>query len=339
VNRYDPGGGFGRRARVSDYVVNAVDIARKTPGTPIKMIWTREEDMTHGQYRPVTQAKLSAGLDSKNQLTALQVRISGQSIYSWRNPSANMKGFKDELQVQGLFGDSASDQQLCYKPSDVLVEWAMRNTHVPVGTWRGVNVPQNAFYVESFIDEVARAAKQDPYEFRKSLTHHPKQLATLNLVAQKASWGKPLPKGVFRGIAQFMSYGTHTAAVVELSVNKSNIKIHRVVTVVDCGHIVNPSQVQAQIEGSIVYGLSAVLWGECTVERGRIKQTNFDNYRVLRLKEMPKVETYLHSTGEKIWGGIGEPTIAVVAPAVVNAISAATGKTIRDLPIKNHMLA
>jgi len=338
VNRYDPGGGFGRRARVSDYVVNAVDIARKTPGIPIKMIWTREEDMTHGQYRPITQAKLSAGLDSKNQLTGLQIRISGQSIYSWRNPSANMKGFKDELQVQGLFGDPASDQQLCYKSPDVLVEWAMRNTHVPVGTWRGVNVPQNAFYVESFIDEVARAAKKDPYEFRKSLTHHPKQLATLNLAAEKAAWGKPLPKGVYRGIAQFMSYGTHTAAVVELSVNKSNIKVHRVVIAVDCGHVVNPSQVQAQIEGSIVYGLSAVLWGECTVERGRIKQTNFDNYRVLRLEEMPKVETYLHSTGEKIWGGIGEPTIAVVAPAVVNAIAAATGKTVRDLPIKNHTL-
>jgi isoquinoline 1-oxidoreductase beta subunit len=338
VNRYDPGGGFGRRARVSDFVVNAVDIARKMPGVPIKMIWTREEDMTHGQYRPITQAKLSAGLDANNQITGLQIRISGQSIYSWRNPDANMAGFKDELQVQGLFGDPKSDQQLCYKSPNVSVEWAMRNTHVPVGTWRGVNVPQNAYYVETFMDEIAKAANKDPYEFRRNLTHHPKQLATLNLVAEKAKWGKPLPKGVYRGIAQFMSYGTHTAAVVELSVNKSNVKVHRVVIAVDCGHVVNPSQVQSQIEGSIVYGLSAVLWGECTVEKGRIKQTNFDNYRVLRLEEMPKVETYLHSTGEKIWGGIGEPTIAVVAPAVVNAIFAATGKVVRDLPIKNHVL-
>lgn len=338
VNRYDPGGGFGRRARVSDYVINAVDIARRMPGVPIKMLWTREEDMTHGQYRPITQAKLSAGLDSNNQLTGMHIRLSGQSIYAWRNPTANMDGFKDELQVQGLYGDPKSDQQLCYQTPNMLVEWAMRNTHVPVGTWRGVNVPQNSFYVEAFIDEVAKVAKKDPYEFRKSMTHHPKQLAILKLVAEKADWGKPLPKGVYRGIAQYMSYGTHTAGVVELSVNRSKVKIHRIVMAVDCGYVVNPSQVQAQIEGSVVYGLSAVLWGECTIQKGRILQTNFDNYRVLRLGEMPKVETYIQSTGDKVWGGVGEPTISVVAPAVINAISAATGKTIRDLPIKNHLV-
>ncbi|WP_108646799.1 xanthine dehydrogenase family protein molybdopterin-binding subunit [Polynucleobacter rarus] len=339
VNRYDPGGGFGRRGRVSDYVISAVEIAKQMPGVPIKMIWTREEDMTHGQYRPITQAKLSAALDEKNQLTSLKIRISGQSIYAWRNPSADMTGYKDDFQLQGLFGDPNSDQQLCYKAPNVKVEWAMRNTHVPVGTWRGVNVPQNSFYVEAFIEEIAKAAKADSYEFRKSLTHHPKQLATLNLAAAKAGWGTKLPKGVFRGISQFMSYGTHSAAVVELSVDKlGQVKVHRVVLVVDCGYAVNPGQIEAQVEGSIVYGLSAAMWGECTIERGRVKQKNFDTYRVLRLAEMPKVETHIHSTGNKIWGGIGEPTIAVVAPAVVNAIYAATGKPVRDLPIKNNRL-
>jgi isoquinoline 1-oxidoreductase beta subunit len=214
----------------------------------------------------------------------------------------------------------------------------MRNTHVPVGTWRGVNVPQNSFYVEAFIDELAKLANKDPYEFRKSMTHHPKQLAILKLAAEKAQWGKPLPKGVYRGIAQYMSYGTHTAGVVELSVQQSKVKIHRIIMAVDCGHVVNPSQVQAQIEGSVVYGLSAALWGECTVEKGRIVQTNFDNYRVLRLGETPKIETYLQSTGDKVLRAeLVEPTIAVVAPAVINAIAAATGKTIRDLPIKNHL--
>ena len=339
VNRYDPGGGFGRRGRVSDYVISALEIAKEMPGIPIKMIWTREEDMTHGQYRPITQAKLSAGLDDKNNLTSLKIRISGQSIFAWRNPSANLTGFKDDFQLQGLHGDPKSDQQLCYKPPHVKVEWAMRNTHVPVGTWRGVNVPQNSFYVEAFMEEVAKAAKMDSYAFRKSLTHHPKQLATLQLAAEKANWGKPLPKGVYRGISQFMSYGTHSASVVELSVDKKGqVKVHRVVLVVDCGYAVNPGQIEAQVEGSIVYGLSAAMWGECTIERGRVKQKNFDTYRVLRLAEMPKVETYIHSTGDKIWGGIGEPTIAVVAPAVVNAIYAATGKPIRDLPIKNNPL-
>jgi isoquinoline 1-oxidoreductase beta subunit len=249
-------------------------------------------------------------------------------------------GFKDNSQVQGWQGDPKSDQQLVYQVPNLLIEYAMRNTHVPVGTWRGVNIPQNAFYMETFIEEIARAAAQDSLEFRRSITRLPKQLAILNLAAEKAGWGKPLPKGVFRGIAQFMSYAAYSAAVVELSLNKKSgeVKVHRVVLAVDCGYAVNPGQIAAQVEGSIVYGLSAVMWGECTVERGRIKQTNFDTYRVLRLAEMPKVETYIAPTGGSVWGGIGEPTIAVVAPAVVNALSLATGKFIRDLPIKNQVM-
>jgi isoquinoline 1-oxidoreductase beta subunit len=169
-NRYDPGGGFGRRARVSDYVVNAVNIAKQMPGTPIKMIWTREEDMTHGQYRPISMCKLSASLDENNRMTAMQIRLSGQSIYAWRNQDQDLTGFKDNSQVQGWSGDPNSDQQLCYGVPNLLIEYAMRNTHVPVGTWRGVNVPQNSFYVEAFMDEVAQAAKVDPLEFRRQYT-------------------------------------------------------------------------------------------------------------------------------------------------------------------------
>ena len=337
-NRYDPGGGFGRRARVSDYVVNAVNIAKQMPGTPIKMIWTREEDMTHGQYRPISMCKLSASLDENNRMTAMQIRLSGQSIYAWRNQDQDLTGFKDNSQVQGWSGDPNSDQQLCYGVPNLLIEYAMRNTHVPVGTWRGVNVPQNSFYVEAFMDEVAQAAKVDPLEFRRQYTKLPKQLNVLNLAAEKAGWGTPLKKGVYRGIAQFMSYDTYSAAVVELSVKSDgSVKVHRVVLALDCGYAVNPSQIEAQVQGSIVYGLSAALWGECTVENGRIKQTNFHDYRVLRLAEMPKVETHILSSGGK-WGGIGEPIIATITPAVINALALATGKKIRDLPVKNQLI-
>ena len=338
VNRFDPGGGFGRRGRVSDYVVHAVNIAKQMPGVPIKMLWTREEDMTHGQYRPISMCKLTASLDDNNRIHAMHIRLSGQSIYAWRNPTQDLTGFKDNSQVQGWSGDPKSDQQLCYGAPHLKIEYAMRNTHVPVGTWRGVNVPQNSFYIEAFIDELARFAKKDPLEFRRENTKIPKQLAILNLAAQKGNWGKSLPKGVYRGIAQFMSYDTYSAATVELSVKPSGeVKVHRVVLALDCGYAVNPSQIEAQVQGSIVYGLSAAMWGECTVQNGRIKQRNFDDYRVLRLAEMPKVETYIQNTGGN-WGGVGEPLIAAITPAVINSLAAATGKTIRDLPIKNHSL-
>ncbi|MEI7532088.1 MAG: molybdopterin cofactor-binding domain-containing protein [Betaproteobacteria bacterium] len=339
VNRFDPGGGFGRRGRVSDYVIRAVQIAKQMPGVPIKMIWSREEDMTHGQYRPISQCKLTAGLDSNNRLVGMHVRLSGQSIYAWRNPTANLTGYKDDFQLQGWFAEK-TDQNLCYAPPNLLIEYAMRNTHVPVGTWRGVNVPQNSFYMECFMEEVARAAKMDSVEFRKScMKNNPRQLQILELAAQKSGWGKQLPKGVFRGVAQFMSYGTYCAAVAEVSVKPNgDVKVHRVVLALDCGYAVNPSQIEAQVQGSIVYGLSAALWGECSIQKGRVVETNFHNYRVLRLAEMPKVETYIDSKGGA-WGGIGEPTIGVVAPAVINALSLAMGKPIRDLPVKSKQFA
>jgi isoquinoline 1-oxidoreductase beta subunit len=270
----------------------------------------------------------------------MDVRLSGQSIYAWRNPNADLTGYKDDFQLQGWFKASDSDQQLCYSVPNLLIEYAMRNTSIPVGTWRGVNVPQNAFYMECFIEEVARAAKMDSVEFRKSLMPtQSRQLAMLELAAEKGNWGKALPAGRHRGIAQFMSYGTYSAATAEVSVGSDGtVYVHRIVLALDCGYAVNPSQIEAQVQGSIVYGLSATLWGECSVEGGRIMQTNFNNYRVLRLAEMPKVETHIKPLMSGPWGGIGEPTIGVVAPAVVNAVSLAIGRPIHNLPLKNQKL-
>jgi isoquinoline 1-oxidoreductase beta subunit len=222
----------------------------------------------------------------------------------------------------------------------LLIEYAMRNTHVPVGPWRGVNTNQNGVYLECFMDEVARAAGQDPLEFRRALmASHPKHLAVLNAAADKAGWGKPLPAGVHRGIAQFMGYGSYSAAVAEVSVSdKGGVKVHRMVLALNCGHAVNPDQIAAQVEGSVAYGLTATLYGECSVENGRVVESNFHNYPIMRLAEMPKVETVIVPSYD-FWGGVGEPTICVVAPSVMNAISAATGKPVRSLPLKNLTLA
>ena len=212
----------------------------------------------------------------------------------------------------------------------------MRNPHVPPGFWRGVNLNQNTVYLESFMDELAHAAGKDPLEFRRALMkNHPKHLAVLNAVAEKAGWGKPLPDGVFRGICQTMGFGSYVAAVAEVSVSPDGkLKIHRIVAATDPGYAVNPAQIERQVEGSFVYGLSAALYGECTVKDGRIEQENFDTYEVMRLEAMPAVETVIVPSGG-FWGGVGEPTIAVAAPAVLNAIFAATGKRIRSLPLKN----
>jgi isoquinoline 1-oxidoreductase subunit beta len=220
-----------------------------------------------------------------------------------------------------------------------LIDHAMRNPHVPPGFWRGVNLNQNAIYLECFLDEVAAATKQDPLALRRKLmANHPKHLAVLEAVAKKVEWDKPAPSGVFRGIAQTMGFGSYVAAVAEISItNESKLKVHRIVAATDCGYAVNPQQIEAQVEGSFVYGLSAALFSACTVKDGRIEQRNFDTYPLMRLADMPKVETIIMSSGG-FWGGVGEPTIAVAAPAVLNAIFAATGKRIRDLPLKDQSL-
>ena len=333
VNKFLLGGGFGRRGN-QDFTRQAVLLAKAMPGTPIKLIWSREEDMQHGAYRPVTQCRMKAALDENGNVEALHIRLSGQSILSYLAPNRMTNGV-DTLQMQGLipaeFGYSTIP--------NLLIDYAMRNTHVPVGFWRGVNHNQNAVYVESFIDELAFAAKKDPLEFRRTLlAKSPKHLAVLNAAAAKAGWGTPLPQGVFRGLCQNCGFGSYTAAVAEVTVSpKGELKILRIVAATDPGYVVNPDQVTAQVEGSFVYGLSALLYSENTIEKGRVVQGNFDTYEVARMDDMPKVETVLAPSGG-FWGGVGEPTIAVAAPAVLNAIFAATGRRIRQLPLKQQDL-
>jgi isoquinoline 1-oxidoreductase beta subunit len=330
------GGGFGRRGQ-TDYVRQAVAIAKEMPGTPIKMLWSREEDMLHGRYHPITQCRMTAGLDQQGNVTALHMRISGQSILAGVAPQA-MKNGKDPFVFQGLDAPGP-EASIGYSFPNLLVDHAMRNPHVPPGFWRGVNLNQNTIYLESFIDELAHATRQDPLAFRRKLMgSSPKHLAVLNAVAERAGWGKPAAKGVFRGLAQTMGFGSYVAACAEVSVSKDGVlKVHRIVAATDPGYAVNPQQIEAQVEGSFAYGLSAALYGECTVKDGRMEQENFNTYQVLRMNEMPAVETITMPSGG-FWGGVGEPTIAVAAPAVLNAIFAATGKRIRDLPLKNHSL-
>ena len=337
VYRHDLGGGFGRRGGNQDYVRQAVNIAKQFPGVPVKMIWSREEDMAHDFYRPISQCKLAAGLDEKGALVGLHLRISGQSINAFVNPALVANG-QDARQLQG-YSDKPGDAELGYTVPNLLIEYAMRNTHVPVGPWRGVNTNQNAVYMECFVEEVARAAGADSLEFRRALmTKHPKHLAVLNAAADKGGWGRPLPSGVHRGIAQFMGYGSYSAAVAEVSVSgEGKVKVHRMVLALDCGHAVNPDQIVAQVEGSVAYGLSAAFYGDCTVANGRMTELNFDRYQILRLAEMPKVETVIVPSYD-FWGGVGEPTISVVTPAVLNAVFAATGKPVRSLPLKSVRL-
>jgi len=334
------GGGFGRRGAVHDWVHQAVAIAKAMPGTPVKLLWTREEDMTHGRYHPVTQCKLTAGLDAQGNLSALHMRISGQSILAGVAPQ-NIRDGKDPVVFQGL-NNGGGEAMFGYTVPNLLIDHAMRNPHVPPGFWRGVNLNQNAIYIESFIDEIAHATGKDPLALRQQLlANSPKHLAVLNAVAERAGWGKPAPdvngQKVARGLCVTHGFGSYVAACAEVSVGPGGaLKVHRIVAATDPGHAVNPQQIEAQIEGSFVYGLGAALHETCTVKDGRIEQRNFDTYPPLRIHEMPKVESIVMPSGG-FWGGVGEPTIAVAAPAVLNAIFAATGKRIRTLPLKNQL--
>ena len=337
VHVMDLGGGFGRRIGNQDVVRQGVAIAKAFPGIPVKMVWSREEDQAHDFYRPIAQARMAAGVDAKGNLTGLHIRVSGQSINAFANPAA-IKDGKDRRQLQGLWPTLQGDAQIGYTHANLRTEYAMRNTHLPVGPWRGVNTNQNGIFLECFMDEVARLAGKDPLEFRRALmSERPKHLGVLNAAAEKAGWGKPLPKGVFRGIAQFMGYGSYSAAVAEVSVSsKGEVKVHRCVFALDCGNVVNPDQTAAQIEGSVAYGMTT-LQSEISVANGRIVETNFHNFRVMKIAEMPKVEVILPVTGD-FWGGVGEPTICVVVPAILNAIHAATGKPVRSLPLSKQGL-
>jgi isoquinoline 1-oxidoreductase beta subunit len=332
--KIDLGGGFGRRGAVHDWVRQVVAIAKQIPGTPVKLIWSREEDMLHGRFHPVTQCKLTGALDKDGNLTGLHMRISGQSIVAGIFPQ-NIQNGRDPAVFQGL-NPPGPEASIGYTVPNLLIDHAMRNPHVPPGFWRGVNLNQNTIYLECFMDELAHAAGKDPLEFRRALMkNHPKHLAVLNAVAEKAGWGTKAPEGVYRGICQTMGFGSYVAAVAEVSVGADGkLKIHKITAATDPGHAVNPAQIERQVEGSFVYGLSAALFGECTVKDGRMVEENFDTYPVVRMEDMPAVETIIVPSGG-FWGGVGEPTIAVAAPAVLNAIFAATGKRVRNLPLKN----
>jgi isoquinoline 1-oxidoreductase subunit beta len=333
VHKQMLGGGFGRRGQ-TDYVRQAVAIAKQMPGTPVKLLWSREEDMQHGTYHPITHCRLVGAFDAHNNLTALQLRLSGQSIQFALRPAALVNGM-DPGAFTGL--NASGEAAIGYSIPNILIQHAMRNPHVPPGFWRGVNINHTALYLECFMDELAHAAGQDPLAFRRKLMgDHPKHLAVLNAVAEKIGWDKPTPKGIFRGIAQCMSYNSYVAAATEISVTDGNkIKVHRIVAATDPGYAVNPAQIERQIAGSFVFGLTGLVYGGCTVKDGYIEQTNFDTYNSMRINEMPKVESIVMPSGG-FWGGVGEPTICVAAPAVLNAYFAATGKRIRSVPLRDQ---
>ncbi len=333
VHKIHLGGGFGRRGAFHDFVTQAVGIAKQLPGTPVKLLWTREEDMAHGHYHPVTKCRLVGGLSADGELTALHVRISGQSILAAVRPQWMSEDGADPVTFQGFHADG--DHAISYSVPDLLVEHAMRNPPVPPGFWRGVNINQNAIYMECFIDELANAAGQDPLAFRRKLmADNPEGLAVLEAVAEKAGWAKPGPDGVHRGLAVVKTFGSYVAACAEVSVDQGKVRVHRIVAATDPGYAVNPQQIEAQVEGSFVYGLSALFQGECTLENGAVVQSNFHDYPSMLLRDMPKVEVMVMPSGG-FWGGIGEPTIAVAAPAVLNAIFAATGERVRSVPLKH----
>src|SRR5213596_2234594 len=336
VHKVHLGGGFGRRGAFHDYTTQAVLIAKQMPGTPVKLLWSREEDMVQGRYHPVMQCKLIGAFDANNNLTGLHMRLSGQSILADVRPEALQNG-KDPLTFQGLA--PAGEHAFGYSIPNLLIDHAMRNPHIKPGFWRGVNINQNAIFLECFMDELAQAVGQDALEFRRKLmSKHPKHLAVLNAVADRAGWGKPAPRGVYRGLAQMMAFGSYVAACAEISVKDGDkVKVRRIICATDPGYAVNPAQIERQIAGSFVYGLSAVFMEECTVKNGAIEQTNFNTYDSMKIAQMPKVESIIMPSGG-FWGGVGEPTICVAAPAVLNAMARATGKRIRTFPLKNHGL-
>jgi isoquinoline 1-oxidoreductase beta subunit len=326
------GGGFGRRANpASDFVSEAAQIA-KVIGKPIKLIWTREDDTRGGYYRPFWYNRIAAGLDESGNLTAWKHTLVGQSILAGTPFEAMIRNGVDLTSVEGA-------HDLPYAVPNFLVDLHSPKTGVPVLWWRSVGHSNTAFVVESFIDEAAHGAGKDPFEFRRALLEkHPRHKGVLELAAEKAGWGNPLPAGQARGIAVHESFGSFVAQVAEVSISSSGeIKIHRVVCAVDCGRVVNPDTVAAQMESGIVFGLTAALYGEITFKNGRVEQSNFNNYEMLRLNEMPKVEVHIVPSEEAL-GGIGEPGVPPIAPAVANAIYVLTGKRLRRLPIRTEEL-
>lgn len=319
------GGGFGRRGW-SDFVTDACETS-KAMKAPVQVTWSREDDMQHDYYRPASYVKLAAGLGADGNPVAFTARVACDSINNWFFPGSVKNGM-DQSSVEGL-------DDMPYDVPNILVDYKLTSPGIPTGFWRSVGASQNGFFEESFVDELAAAAKKDPYEYRKALlSKQPRHLGVLNLAAEKAGWGRPLPKGVSRGIAVVESFDTYVAEVAEVSIGKDGtVKVHRVVCALDCGQVVNPHIVEQQAMGAIVYGLTQTLKNEITVDKGRVVQANFDSYDMLRMNEMPKVEVYIVPSSE-VPRGMGEPAVPPVAPAVCNAIFAATGKRIRKIPVR-----
>ena len=331
VHNHLLGGGFGRRLEV-DFITQAVQIAKQVDG-PVKVIWTREEDIQHDIYRPYYYDRLAAGLDGQGMPIAWSHRVTASSILArWLPPA-----FKDGLDHDAVEGAA----ELPYALPNVLVDYVRQEPPpgIVTGWWRGVGPTHNIFVVESFVDELAAAAHKDPAEYRRALLgKSPRARAVLDLATEKAAWGRPLPEGHGRGVSVQHAFGSYLAQVAEVAVSKEGeVRVHRVICAVDCGMTVNPDTVKAQMEGGIIFGITAALFGEITIKDGRVEQNNFNDYRILRINEAPVVEVYLVKSAESP-GGIGEPGTSAIAPAVTNAIFAATGKRVRKLPVKPDQL-
>jgi isoquinoline 1-oxidoreductase subunit beta len=330
VHKMMLGGGFGRRGAPQDFVRQGVIVAKALPGVPVKLMWSREQDMQHGFYRPASLVRMKAGLDSEGNLVALQTAIACPSILKLLVPQALEKEPIDFTAVR-FFSD------LPYMVPHQRVDYSMRNGHVPVGFWRAPG-QQNGFYRECFLDEVAVATGSDPVEFRRRLLKEDdKNRLVLEAVVKAAGWGTPLPSGVGRGVAVADGFGSYTAMVAEVSVTNGALNVHRIVVAIDSGYVVNPDTCRAQAEGNVLYGLGSVLNQEIHIKDGRVVEANFNDFPLPKIAQMPPVETVLVPTGG-FWGGHGEPAILPLAPAICNALYAATGKRVRTLPLTGQDL-
>jgi isoquinoline 1-oxidoreductase beta subunit len=322
------GGGFGRRA-FNDFIEEGVEVSMKLK-KPVKLIWTREDDMQHDYYRPASRHVLKAGLMDNGETIAWFHSVVAPSIFFGQMFKYPVP-FKDKLDVVALAGA----KEVAYEIPNIRVDYTSANTDIPVGWWRSVYDSQNAYANECFIDELANSLKIDPVDYRlRLLKQSPRHTAVLKQAAQESDWGKPLKNNHYQGVSCHASFGTYVAQIAEVSVNnEGSVHVHRVVCAVDCGQAVSPITIKAQMEGSIVYGLSATLNGEITIENGAVKQSNFHDFQVLRMDQMPTIDVAIIKSSEPP-SGIGEPGLPPIAPAVANAVFSATGKRIRKLPIK-----